>query len=88
LPIYKDLSRDDLLERYLGACTQNVNENFNAIIWRLAPKHLHCGSKTIEIVAYLTAIFKGYYPTLKILKTMDLAINNKIFADLYNEKRL
>lgn len=54
LPIYKDLSKDDLLERYLGAYTQNVNKNFNATIWRLAPKHLHCDSKTIEIAAYLT----------------------------------
>ncbi|KOC58868.1 hypothetical protein WH47_01392, partial [Habropoda laboriosa] len=36
LPIYKDLSRDDLLERCLEAFTQNSNESFDATIWRLA----------------------------------------------------
>ena len=33
LPINKDLSRDDLLERYLGNHTQNSNESFNATVW-------------------------------------------------------
>jgi len=47
LPIYEDLSRDDLLERCLGGYTQNANESFNATIWRLAPKHLNCGIKII-----------------------------------------
>jgi hypothetical protein len=29
LPIYEELSRKDLLERCLGAYTQNANESFN-----------------------------------------------------------
>lgn len=52
LPIYQDLSKRDLLERYLGGHTQNPNENFNATIWLLAPKHLHAGIKIIEIAVY------------------------------------
>ena len=28
LPIYEDLSKDDLLERYLGSHAQNANESF------------------------------------------------------------
>lgn len=80
LPIYEDLSRDDLLERCLGGYTQNCNESFNATIWRLAPKHLHCGSQTIEIAAYLaTAIFnEGYYPILKIMETMGIVIGQNV----------
>lgn len=45
-PIYNDLSSRELLERCLGGNTQNNNESFNSTVWRLAPKHLHCGSKT------------------------------------------
>ncbi|XP_071639830.1 uncharacterized protein [Temnothorax longispinosus] len=90
LPIYKDLSGDDLLERCLGGYTQNCNESFNACIWRLVPKHLH--SKTIEIAAYLaTAIFnEGYFPILKIMEIMGIVIGqqSKTFAESHNEKRL
>ena len=32
LPIYEDLSRDDLLERCLGGHTQNANESFNSTV--------------------------------------------------------
>jgi len=32
LPIYQDLSRDDLLERCLGGYTQNTNESFNSVV--------------------------------------------------------
>ena len=50
LPIYKDLSNRDLLQRYLRRHKQNPNEGFNACIWRLAPKHLHAGVKIIEML--------------------------------------
>ncbi|KYQ55491.1 hypothetical protein ALC60_05553, partial [Trachymyrmex zeteki] len=51
LPIYENLSKEDLLQRCLGGYTQNANESFNSTVWRLAPKHLHCGLKIIEIVS-------------------------------------
>ncbi|XP_071652727.1 uncharacterized protein [Temnothorax longispinosus] len=92
LSIYQDLSKDDLLERCLGGYTQNSNESFNASLWRLAPKHLHCGAKTIEISAYFaTAIFnEGYYPILKIMEAMGIVIgqHTKRFVDSQNDKRL
>ncbi|KYN31554.1 hypothetical protein ALC56_14435 [Trachymyrmex septentrionalis] len=53
--IYEDLSKKDLLQRCLGGYMQNANESFNSTVWRLAPKHLHCGLKIIEIAAYLAA---------------------------------
>nr|XP_036677854.1 uncharacterized protein LOC108005992 isoform X2 [Drosophila suzukii] len=53
-PIYEALSNPDL-ERCVGANTQNSNESFNAIVWRMAPKHLHCGSHVIEICTYIAA---------------------------------
>ncbi|XP_039304169.1 uncharacterized protein LOC120357546 [Solenopsis invicta] len=44
-PIYEDLSSEDLLERCLGANTQNNNESFNACVWNLVPKHVFTGKK-------------------------------------------
>jgi len=75
-PIFEDLSRKDLLERCLGGHTQNANESFNATVWRLAPKHLHCGRKIIEIVAWIAAgIFnEGYLSVLRIMSSMDITI--------------
>jgi len=73
-PIFEDLSRKDLLERCLGGHTQNANESFNATVWRLAPKHLHCGRKIIEIAAWIAAgIFnEGYLSVLRIMSSMDI----------------
>jgi hypothetical protein len=70
LPIYEELSKKDLLERCLGGHTQNANKSFNSTVWRLAPKHLNCGLKIIEIAAFISAgIFnEGYYAILKIME--------------------
>jgi len=63
----------ELLERCLGGETQNNNESFNSTVWRLTPKHFHCGPKVNEIAAYLaTGIFnEGFYA---VLKTMTIGI--------------
>jgi len=92
LPIYKDLSRDDLLTRCLGGYTQNANESFNATVWRLAPKHLHCGWKIIEIAAFLAAgMFNdGYNFILNIMNDLELpiGIQCKTFADEQTANRI
>lgn len=86
LPIYEDLSRDDLLTRCLGGYTQNANESFNALVWRLAPKHLHCGPKTVEIAAYIAAtVFNdGFTSVLKMMKCLELTIGSS--ANNYAQK--
>ena len=75
-PIYEALSSPGLLERCVGANTQNSNESFNATVWRLAPKHLHCGSQVIDISTYIAAcIFnEGRSALLKIMSTMEISI--------------
>jgi len=91
LPIYEDLSRKELLERCLGGHTQNANESFNSTIWRLAPKHLHCGWKIIEIAAYIAAgIFnEGYLSVLKIMSDLQIVIGTtcRDYADTINDSR-
>lgn len=92
LPIFEDLSRYDLLERCLGGHTQNANESFNSTVWRLAPKHLHCGLKVIEIAAYIAAgIFnEGYYAVMKIFNILELKIGPqcRMYAENQDAQRV
>ncbi|XP_039303732.1 uncharacterized protein LOC120357462 [Solenopsis invicta] len=91
-PIYEDLSNDTLLERCLGAYTQNNNESLNALIWKIAPKHLHCGTKTVEIATFLAVCLfnEGFNSILKIMNIMGLKIgqNAKTFADNRDNERV
>ncbi|XP_011882520.1 PREDICTED: uncharacterized protein LOC105570149 [Vollenhovia emeryi] len=90
--IYEALSTDDLLQRCTGGNTQNDNECFNSCVWKLAPKHLHCGVKTIEISAYIAAgIFnEGFSSVLKTMNTLGIAvgINSRNFAENTDSKRI
>lgn len=74
--IYEDLTADDLLKRCLGNNTQNNNESFNSCVWHLAPKHIFCGKKIIEIATYTSAcIFnEGFTAVLKIMDVMGTTI--------------
>lgn len=54
-PIYKDLSKDVLLERCVGGFTQNNNESFNHLIWKITPKHLNGTYVIVDIAAHVTA---------------------------------
>jgi len=61
-------------------------------VWRLAPKHLHCGSKIIEIAAYLAGgMFNdGYSFILRVMNDLQLPIGREcqIFADEYDAHRV
>jgi len=74
LPIYEDLSRDDLLQRCLGGHTQNSNESLNALIWKFAPKHFHSGKETVEIASYLAASMYNESYTAIVWIMVDLGI--------------
>lgn len=91
-PIYTSLSSDDLLHRCLGSETQNNNESLNSLIWTFAPKHIHCGTQTIEIANYLAvAIFnEGFLPILKIMDLMGITVGTEAhsFAVRRNEIRI
>jgi len=71
--------------RCLGGYTQNANESFNATVWRLALKHLHCGWKIVEIATFLAAgtFNDGYNFILTIMNDLQLqiGIQCKTFAD-------
>nr|XP_034192185.1 uncharacterized protein LOC117609681 [Osmia lignaria] len=92
LPIYEDLSREDILQRCLGGHTQNTNESFNSTIWRFIPKHLHSGLKIIEIAPYLAAgLFnEGYASILQTMSTLEIIIGkqSKTYADKIDDHRV
>ncbi|GFU82085.1 uncharacterized protein TNCV_1389881 [Trichonephila clavipes] len=55
-PIYKDFNIVELLEKCIGGFTQNNNESYNSVnIWEKTPKSVPCGSKIVEIAAYIAA---------------------------------
>lgn len=85
-PIYKDLSADDLLNRCLGAETQNSNESLNSLIWTFAPKTLHSGPKVVEIATFLaTVIFNdGFQGVLKTMETLGLKVGFNADNYAYN----
>ncbi|XP_029169169.1 uncharacterized protein LOC114939099 [Nylanderia fulva] len=91
-PIYEELSNDDLMTRCLGGHTQNSNESFNSLVWRLSPKHLNSGHKIVEIAAYIAAgIFnEGYFAVLSTMQLLDIIIGQrcKNFADAVDAERI
>ena len=76
LPIYEDLSREDLLQRCLSGHTQNANENFNSTVWLRTPKNLHSGLKIVEIASSLVAgkFSGGYSPILWVMNELEIQI--------------
>ena len=94
LPIYQELSREDLLQRCLGGYTQNSNESLNALIWKYAPKHLHSGLETIQIAAWIAAaIFNdGFLAVLWLMQCLKIEIGKQsfdyaVFVDKRRDKK-
>ncbi|GFV33490.1 uncharacterized protein TNCV_318161 [Trichonephila clavipes] len=81
LPIYKDLSRNALMERCLGGHKQNANESYNSTIWRLAPKHLHSELKLVELASYLVAgLFnEGNSSLLMVMNEAGIVVGRQSF---------
>ncbi|XP_070390930.1 uncharacterized protein [Dermacentor albipictus] len=48
LPVYKRLSEPSLLQRCLGAKTQNASESFHSVLWSLMPKEQHASLIAVE----------------------------------------
>lgn len=91
-PIYEELTDEKLLERCLGANTQNNNESYNSCVWNIAPKHKFVGKQTLEIAALSAAcIFnEGFLPILRVMEVMGVKIgpHARHFADMANDKRV
>ena len=82
-PIYTNLSNDKLLERCVDGFTQNNNESCNQLIWKITPKIVPCGSKIVEMAAYIAAgVFnEGTVLLLYYMSVMGLSLGT--IAHLY-----
>lgn len=91
-PIYEDLSNDKLLERCVGGYTQNSNESFNQLIWKIAPKSMHSGAKIVNIAAFLaTCTFNnGVTSLLEIMNVLGISVGSgaHLYAAQEDETRI
>lgn len=80
-PIYKDLTREDLLSRCLGGFTQNANESLNSVVWSIAPKTISSGKTVVDIATDIAVItFNcGFQGLLDVMSTIQLKINTQLY---------
>jgi len=91
-PVYEALSNDTLLERCLGGFTQNNNESLNQLIWKIAPKIVLAGTKTVETAAYVASCTfnEGISALLMFLHAMDVKLGpaSNEYAHKENNSRI
>ena len=74
LPIFKDLSDDELLKKCMHGKTQNANEALNGIIWSRIPKTTFVGRETVEMGVHSAVLHynDGRRGVLKVLQHFAL----------------
>ncbi|XP_044313131.1 uncharacterized protein LOC123037265 [Drosophila rhopaloa] len=84
--IYTDLSKKELLERCLGGFTQNNNESYNQLIWKISPKIIPSGSKIVEMATCVAAgVFnEGASSLLYFMNATGISLGPN--ADSYAER--
>lgn len=73
-PIYEELSKDSLLERCVGGFNQNNNESYNQLIWKITPKIIPSGLKTVELAAHISVCMfnEGFEALLQMFEAMGV----------------
>lgn len=77
LPIYKRLSKEDLLERCVNCNTQNANESLHSRIWRIRPKELFFSKDRMEIAVAIAVgeyNFGTHFVARKIHETLGIPL--------------
>ena len=82
-PIYEDLTNADLLERCMGAYTQNSNESFNQLVWKIAPKSKPGSSVIVETATYMSAMIfnEGYNSVMNAMQAMGITLGQHCEAE-------
>ena len=77
-PLWLRLSDDKLLEKCMHGRTQNVNEAFNAFVWKRAPKDIYVGRNVLEIAvaSAVVAYNDGASGILNVMKNAGLHIGH------------
>ena len=75
-PIYESLTNEELFQRCIGGFTQNSNENFNQIVWKIMPKTLPASFTSVSIAANIaTCTFNaGTRGSLAVFDAMGIKL--------------
>ena len=57
LPIFQDLSKDELLSKCLRGCIQNANEALNKLIWQRCPKSIFVSKKIVDLATASAVLY-------------------------------
>ena len=88
-PVYEDLTKKSLLERCLGAHSQNNDESFHALVWRISPKITYCGYRMLQVaVAIALRVFdQGSTNMMSIMKEIGLTVGEHCRAEMRKRDR-
>ena len=83
LPMFKDLSADQLLSKCLHGLTQNGNEALNNLIWKKCPKNIFVNRKVLEISTNSAVISfnDGNVGICKVAERLGLGIGTNMFCE-------
>ena len=92
VPIFQRLSDKDLLKRCSRNKTQNQNESFHNIIWKICPKTLFAGLRTVSTAVKLAACQfvtgQSFNKTLCSILQMQPGRNLEVFSKRKDMKRV
>jgi len=80
--VFVELSKQTLLERCVGAYSQNPNESFNNIIWSYCPKSKFCGRRVVEIGTNMAVLGfnDGQQSKIALYDQLELRVGSKMAA--------
>lgn len=89
-PIFKDLSKPELLEKCIHGKTQNYNESFNQVIWTRIPKGIFVGLETLKLGAFdAAACFNdGNIARCRVLEELNIEPGKNTVSRLKQEDLL
>ena len=73
-PVFIQMTSISLLQRCLGGQTQNSNECFNGILWKICPKNIFVGYETLSLSAKIATILfnDGMCGILRVMEKLNL----------------
>ena len=92
MPIFQRLSDEKLLKRCSRRATQNANEALHQLVWKVCPKSIYVGLRTLRVAATLAFAQFSMGASFKILickvMGMDPGRNMEIHAKKKDFERI
>ena len=81
-PIFKNLTKNELLNRCLKGLTQNKNEAINFILWSKCPKTKFCGKTKVALAVTDTISYfnTGAASQITLLNSISIESSSNMFS--------